>query len=163
MCTFSDTYAHNRCCIDALPVHKPTNRPTNQAFDGAMEKKGLSIAVAIGFIPALASWALTIINTSLQANKTSLGELYIAGNNTDGLTIKSFADQRFFLGGVIALSQGFVVTSIVLTALMGFVIEKNFLAAAVSFPRFLCRPTSPCPSWYTCVCLPWSLGLGHRR
>jgi len=99
---------------------------TAQAFDGATEKKGLSIAVAIGLLPALAAWVLGIIDTSLTAAGTSLGQLYIHGNNT-GLTltltltliggqlyihgnntggdIKTFADQRFFLSGIISLSQ----------------------------------------------------------
>ena len=90
----------------------------------------LSIAVAIGLIPALASWVLGIIDTALQAGGTTLGEVYIKGNNTGSHTIKSFEDQRFFISGVISMSQGFVVSSIVLAAMTGFIIEKAFVHAA---------------------------------
>jgi len=104
---------------------------TAMAVEGAAARPMHCIAVTIALIPALSSWVLNTINTTLQAAGTSLGELYAQGNNTDGHTIQTFTDQRFYLEGVISLSQGFVVSSIVICAMCMFLFDKLFITAAI--------------------------------
>jgi adenine/guanine/hypoxanthine permease len=90
---------------------------TAQAFQEVPKKH--SLAVALGLIPALASWALLLINTAVMKAGASLfdvaprfgGDLYIYG--------------------VISLSQGFMLTCMVFSSMMVFVIEKQFIKASL--------------------------------
>ena len=89
---------------------------TAQSFQEIPKQHAL--AVALGLIPSFASWVLLQIETTLRVAGTSLfaqwdkfgGELYIKG--------------------VVALSQGFILTSMVLSAATVFMIDRNFLKAA---------------------------------
>lgn len=89
---------------------------TAQAFQESPRRHAL--AVGIGFIPALASWALVLIETALLKAGTSLFE-----------TAPKFGAD-LFIDGVIALSQGFILTSMVLAAVLAFIIDRRFLYAA---------------------------------
>jgi AGZA family xanthine/uracil permease-like MFS transporter len=77
-----------------------------------------ALAVALGVVPSLAAWVLVEIDAALRAAGSSLYE----------------AAPRFgadlSIHGVIALSQGFLMTSMILAAILVFVIEKQFLHAA---------------------------------
>jgi AGZA family xanthine/uracil permease-like MFS transporter len=90
---------------------------TAQAF--AEVPKRHSIAVALGLVPALASWALFLVNTSLLKAGFSLFD----------------AAPRFgndlFIYGIISLSQGFMITSMVFSAMMAFVVDRKFLKASL--------------------------------
>ena len=90
---------------------------TAQAFQETPRKHAL--AVAFGLIPALAGWALILVETSLQKAGASLHD------------IAPKFGQDLYIHGVIALSQGFLLTSMLLGAILAFMIDHNFLRAAV--------------------------------
>ncbi len=89
---------------------------TAQAFQQVPRHHAL--AVALGIIPSLAAWALLLIGHSLRAAGGSLSEA--AANFHDTLYIQ----------GVFSLSQGFLFTSMIFSAIMVFAIERQFLKAA---------------------------------
>jgi len=89
---------------------------TAQAFQEV--PKAHALAVAFGLIPALATWALQLIDTSLSKAGTSLFE------------IAPKFDTDLYIHGVIALSQGFLLSAMVLAAMLVFIIERQFLRAA---------------------------------
>ena len=89
---------------------------TAQAFQETPREHAL--AVAVGLIPSLASWALVQIETALR----------VAGTSLFAAAPKFGAD--LCIRGVIALSQGFLLTSMVLSAMLVFILEKRFLRAA---------------------------------
>jgi AGZA family xanthine/uracil permease-like MFS transporter len=76
-------------------------------------------AVVLGFVPGLAAWALVLIEAALRA----------AGSTLFDAAPK--LGSELYVHGVIALSQGFLLTSMVLSALLVHVIERRFLRAAV--------------------------------
>jgi AGZA family xanthine/uracil permease-like MFS transporter len=90
---------------------------TAQAFQEVPRKH--SVAVALGLMPALAAWALVLIETTLRKAGSSLFA----------------AAPRFghdlYLHGIISLSQGFILTSMILSAIMVFVVERQFFNAAL--------------------------------
>jgi len=86
--------------------------------------KAHAIAVAAGLIPSLAAWALLLIETTLR----------IAGMPLETAIPKFGSD--LFIGGVIALNQGFLLTSMAFAAIVAFAIDRRFTAAAVVC--FLC-------------------------
>ena len=90
---------------------------TAQAFQASPQPHAL--AVAAGLIPALAAWLLVQIETTLRVAGTDLVT-----------TVDKFA-PALHLRGVIALSQGFLITSILYAAMMACVIDRKFKAAAV--------------------------------
>lgn len=89
---------------------------TAQAFQEVPKQHAL--AVALGLVPSLASWALVLIDNTLHAVGTTLYESAGKFGNT------------LYIHGVIALSQGFLITSMVLAAFLVYVIENKFLTAA---------------------------------
>jgi len=75
------------------------------------------VAVATGLIPALAAWLLVQVETTLRVA---------------GVTLESTVDQfapSLYIRGVIALSQGFLLTSILYAGITAFVIDGKFRAA----------------------------------
>jgi hypothetical protein len=89
---------------------------TAQAFQAVPKRH--SAAMALGLVPALAAWALLLIETALRKAGTGLYEV----------APKFGGDLYIF--GVIALSQGFMLSCMVLAAIMVFVVERQFLKAA---------------------------------
>ena len=89
---------------------------TAQAFQSSPQPH--APAVAAGLIPALAAWLLVQIETSLRVAGTDLAT-----------TVDRFA-PNLHVRGVIALSQGFLITSIIYSAVMAFVIDRKFKHAA---------------------------------
>lgn len=80
--------------------------------------KNHALAVAFGLVPSLAAWSLQLIETSLRkAGKTLFEAAPVFGND-------------LYIQGVIALNQGFLLSSMVLAAMLVFVIEREFLKAA---------------------------------
>jgi adenine/guanine/hypoxanthine permease len=90
---------------------------TAQAFQET--PKAHALAVAVGLIPALATWALLLVQTSVRAAGSSL---FSAAPNFG-------AD--LYLTGAIALSQGFIITSMALSAIIALSIDREFLKAAL--------------------------------
>jgi AGZA family xanthine/uracil permease-like MFS transporter len=89
---------------------------TAQAFQAS--PKPHALAVAAGLIPALAAWLLVQVETTLQVAGTDLAS-----------TVDRFA-PNLYIRGVIALSQGFLITSIIYAAVMACVIDRKFKRAA---------------------------------
>lgn len=80
-----------------------------------------ALAVAIGLFPSLASWGLNMVESGLRAAKTTLYS-----------TVTSGAFQGIIpITGAIALSQGFIFTSMILSAMSVYVIEKEYKKAAL--------------------------------
>ena len=69
--------------------------------------------------PSLAAWAYILIGTALQVGGTSL---FNAAND--------LIKEGIFIHGAIALYQGFIVTAMILSAALAFVINRQFLKAA---------------------------------
>jgi adenine/guanine/hypoxanthine permease len=90
---------------------------TAQAFQEV--PKTHALAVGLGLIPALASWALVLIETTLRVTGSSL---WTAAPQFKG---------DLYIHGVIALSQGFMLSSMILAALLVQVIERRFRSAAL--------------------------------
>ncbi|MDD2709618.1 MAG: NCS2 family permease [Verrucomicrobiae bacterium] len=90
---------------------------TAQSFQEVPKKH--APAVVLGLVPAMASWALVLIDTALRKAGASLSE-----------TASRFAPD-LYLGGIIALSQGFLLTSMIFSAMMVHVVERRFNQAAV--------------------------------
>jgi AGZA family xanthine/uracil permease-like MFS transporter len=72
----------------------------------------------VGLIPCLAGWAGLIVETVVRASGVPL----------DAVAAKTGGD--LVLSGLFALGQGFLLSSILLTAMVAFVIDHRFLAAA---------------------------------
>ena len=96
-----------------------------QAF--AEVPKRHAIAVAIGLIPALAGWALLLIETSIRAATASPD---MPGGKAL-LDVAPNFGQDLYIHGVIALNQGFLITSTIFAAMLVFVVERKFLTAAM--------------------------------
>ncbi|MCL4179137.1 MAG: NCS2 family permease [Verrucomicrobia bacterium] len=90
---------------------------TAQAFQEVPKQHAL--AVGLGLIPALASWALVLIETTLRVTGSSL------------LAAAPQFKGDLYIHGVIALSQGFMLSSMVLAALLVQVIDRRFIQAAL--------------------------------
>ncbi len=82
--------------------------------------KSHAVAVAVGLIPALAAWALMLVETALRAAGSTLGK-----------AAPEFGGD-LFIDGLIALNQGFLLTSMGLAAIVAFSIDRRFVAASVS-------------------------------
>ncbi|HLO26961.1 MAG TPA: NCS2 family permease, partial [Geobacteraceae bacterium] len=90
---------------------------TAQAFKEVPKKH--SVAVALGLTPSLAAWALLLIETTLRKVGTDLYEV-----------APKFGGD-LYVYGIIALSQGFMLSGMILSAMMVFVVEREFLKAAL--------------------------------
>jgi len=90
---------------------------TAQAFQAVPPAHAL--AVSLGLVPALAAWGLWLVETALRAAGSSL---YAAAPKFG---------QDLYIHGLIALSQGFMFTSMVLAAVLAHLAERDFLKAAV--------------------------------
>ena len=90
---------------------------TAQAFQEVPKKH--SGAVALGLMPALAAWALLLIETTLRKAGSSL---YDVAPRFGG---------DLYVYGIISLSQGFMLTCMILSAMMVFVVERQFIKAAL--------------------------------
>lgn len=80
--------------------------------------KSHALAVSIGLIPSLGAWAFLLIETTLQVAGKSLQEV-----------LPNFG-TNLYIEGVIALNQGFLLSSMLLAAMVAFAIDRRFLAAA---------------------------------
>lgn len=89
---------------------------TSQAFQASPSRH--TMAVSIGLIPCIAAWVLLEIETALQKAGTTLFDV-----------APKFGDS-LYIYGLIALSQGFILTGILLSAICVFCIEHQFLKAA---------------------------------
>jgi AGZA family xanthine/uracil permease-like MFS transporter len=77
-------------------------------------------AVALGLVPALAGWALLMVETGLRVAGTSLSQIGLAKFNQEALAIH----------GMISLERGFIFSSMILSAVGVALIERKFARAA---------------------------------
>lgn len=84
-----------------------------QAFQASPARHGP--AVAIGLIPAIAAWGLLMVESSLRGADTTLWKV---GE-------EAFAKAGFHLVGMVTLERGFLFTSIILTAIVAKLIDKD--------------------------------------
>jgi len=89
---------------------------TAQAFQETPRRHAL--AVAFGILPSLAAWALVLVDTAVRKAGSTLFE-----------TAPRFGAD-LFIAGVIALSQGFILTAMILAAILAWIIDRDFLKAA---------------------------------
>ena len=81
--------------------------------------KSHALAVAVGFIPSFAAWALLLVKTALRVGGSNLLE-----------AAPKFGNE-LYVNGLIALSQGFLLTAMIYAAVVVFMIEKQLRKAAV--------------------------------
>jgi len=88
-------------------------------------------AAAFGLFPAVAAYAVTVIE----------GALRVAGADWASVGLAAFSANGFYIYGLLALERGFVLNSMILAAMAAFVIDRLFVkagawalvAAALSF------------------------------
>jgi AGZA family xanthine/uracil permease-like MFS transporter len=86
-------------------------------------------AVAVGLFPAIAGWGALVLTQTLGAAGNALGDA--------GLAARVLADPRAFamagldLPGLVALSQGFMLTCMVWSAISARLIDRAFRTAAI--------------------------------
>ncbi len=84
-----------------------------QAFQASPARHGP--AVVIGLIPAIAAWGLLMVESSLRGAGTSLWKV---GE-------EAFAKAGFHLVGMVTLERGFLFTSVILTAIVAKLLDKE--------------------------------------
>jgi AGZA family xanthine/uracil permease-like MFS transporter len=85
-------------------------------------------AVAIGLFPAIAAWGLLVLTQTLTAASTATGDLGLAARVL--AAPDAFLQNGLHLEGLVALSQGFMVTSMVWSAASAHLIDRSFRRAA---------------------------------
>jgi adenine/guanine/hypoxanthine permease len=99
---------------------------TAQAFQATPREH--APAVAVGLFPAVAGWGVLILGQTLGAAGMATGDF--------GLAAKVLADPGSFaraglnLDGLVALSQGFILTCMVWAAMSTCLLERQYKAAA---------------------------------
>ena len=98
---------------------------TAQAFQATASKH--APAVALGLFPAIVGWGVLVLTQTLGAVNVATGNFALA----DQVLAKpeAFAAAGLHLPGMIALSQGFMLSSLVWAAASACLIDRNFAAA----------------------------------
>ena len=111
---------------------------TAQAFQATPSRH--APAVVLGILPGLAGWGTLLLKAGLRS-----GGLGTPGNpfSSDLLAALNAAD--IWAAGAFALEQGQIITAMLLAALLVFVIEGRFLAAA------LCSALAALLAWFGVV------------
>lgn len=86
-------------------------------------------AVAVGLFPAIAGWGLMILTQTLGAASMTVGDLGLAPKVI--ANVDAFTANGLHLDGLIAISQGFLVTCMVWAAVSAELIERRFTRAAI--------------------------------
>ncbi|RHZ03795.1 hypothetical protein DYB31_015749, partial [Aphanomyces astaci] len=94
---------------------------TSSSFERKAHDSNHGTAVVLGMIPALAAWAFQLVQTTLHAVNT---------NSNMTAALDSLAAAGLNPQGMIALSQGYLLTAIVLASTMVHIIERDFIYAA---------------------------------
>ena len=79
-----------------------------------------AMAVAIGLFPAIAAWGLLMVESALRSAGTTL---FLIGK--DAFT------NNLAIHGMISLERGFIFTSMILSSISVFLIERKFLIACI--------------------------------
>jgi len=76
-------------------------------------------AVAFGLFPAVAAYGISVMEKTLG----------IAGKSWETISMDVLRKSGFCISGMIALERGFILTAMILAAIVVFIIDKNFLKA----------------------------------
>jgi AGZA family xanthine/uracil permease-like MFS transporter len=98
---------------------------TAQAFQATPSRQ--APAVVVGLLPGVAAWGALIAKTSLHV--AGLG--VPGGLPLDPSLIEKFCASDIWIGGTFALEQGFIFTSMVLSAVTVCIIERKFSQGAL--------------------------------
>ncbi|MET0342987.1 MAG: NCS2 family permease [Polyangiales bacterium] len=99
---------------------------TAQAFQAT--KPAHAPAVALGLFPAIASWGAQILAQTLGATGVKLGDAALADRMLREPA--AFAQAGLHLEGLVALSQGFMLTCLVWSGASAHLIDRRFGSAA---------------------------------
>lgn len=99
---------------------------TAQAFQATPREH--APAVAFGLFPSIAGWGLLIMTQTLGAAGAAEGDLELAGRVLEHP--EAFMQVGNHLEGLVALSQGFMLTCVVWAAASTMLIEREFRKAA---------------------------------
>ena len=103
--------------------------------DDPKSKSNHSMATAFGLIPSLAAWAWQLvqdaISATLQVSAIQNTQILNATIHTVTLVdvVAQLTENDANPAGMIALSQGYLLTSIVLASTVVHIIERHFLHA----------------------------------
>ena len=100
---------------------------TAQAFDSTPREH--APAVAIGLFPAIAAWGLWILSQTLNAANIATGDFGLAADVL--AKPDAFEQAGLHLHGLVATSQGFMLTCMVWAAASTMLIERQFVKAAL--------------------------------
>jgi AGZA family xanthine/uracil permease-like MFS transporter len=118
---------------------------TAQAFQATPSHQ--APAVAIGLLPGLAGWGALLLKAGLRsggvAGAASAGGSAQAGASSafSQASVASLNQADVWAAGAFALEQGLIITAMLLAAMLVFVIERRFRAAA------LCALVASALSW----------------
>jgi AGZA family xanthine/uracil permease-like MFS transporter len=106
-----------------------------QAFESSPKEH--APAIIIGLFPALAAWGILMVQSSFNyADGTMSGILAKSGINDPSLHISMEGAGinnpilPYTLGGLISLSQGFLLSSMIWASICIFIIDRDFIKAA---------------------------------
>jgi AGZA family xanthine/uracil permease-like MFS transporter len=99
---------------------------TAQAFQAVSRPH--AAAVAFGLFPAIAGWGLLILSQTLGAAGFATGDMTLGGRVLE--RPDAFMMAGINLGGLIAISQGFLLSSMVWAALSTALLDRRFDRAA---------------------------------
>ncbi|MCP4662890.1 MAG: hypothetical protein GY856_46455 [bacterium] len=100
---------------------------TAQAFQATPAEH--APAAAVGLFPAIAAWGLLILGQTLAAAGTAMGDHSLAGEVLSHP--EAFSLAGLHLDGLVAISQGFMLTCMIWAAMSTLLIERKFLSATV--------------------------------
>ena len=95
-----------------------------QAFEVVPSKHW--IAILVGLLPALGAWVSVLVKNALRSSTSPSAAASIF--SPDMLSV--WHQHGLFLDGAFALEQGFVFTATVWAAMLYYVVERRFVAAA---------------------------------
>ncbi len=99
---------------------------TSQAFQTT--PRSHAPAIALGLIPALAAWATVIVSQTVGAVTMAMSDSSIAHRAFENLNV--FVYSGLQLPGLVALSQGFMLSCVVWAATTVCLVERRLLHAA---------------------------------
>jgi len=86
-------------------------------------------AVAIGLFPAISAWGVLVLTQALGAAGVATGDAGLAARVLAAPA--AFQQSGLQLDGLLALSQGFMVTCMVWSAVSAYLIDESFRRAAL--------------------------------
>ena len=99
---------------------------TSQAFQTTPHSH--APAVALGLVPSLAAWATIVVSQTVGAVGTAISDGSVAHRAFGNLNV--FVSSGLQLPGLVALSQGFMLSSVVWTATAVCLVERRLAQAA---------------------------------